>query len=153
MREEKLREETSRILAASIFLWTAAVPDFKTKRIPVWIPAVAILTAVEWNLFPSAAVSRPELWTGAVPGALLLMLSLLSGGKIGEGDGICLLACGLYAGITKTILIVETALVTAAVSGAVLLLTKRRKADDQLPFVPFLAAASTLVLLCGLCSG
>ena len=147
-----LTKGTVRLIAASVFLWTAAVPDLKTKRIPVWIPAACILTAIAGGLIPSAAADRQELWAGAVPGALLLILSLLSGGKIGEGDGVCLLICGLYTGFTKTILIAEIALLSAAAAGTVLLLTKRRRADDRLPFVPFLAAASTLILLYGLLS-
>ena len=87
------------------------------------------------------------MWAGAVPGAALLLLSFLSRGKVGEGDGICLVICGLFAGLTKTVLIAETALLSAAAAGAFLLLTKQRRPEDRLPFVPFLAAASTLVLL------
>ena len=147
-----MREGTARLFAATLFLWTAAVPDLRTKRIPVRIPAVCILAAIAWNLFPSEA-DRQELWMGAVPGAVLLLLSLLSGGKIGEGDGICLLICGLYVGTANTILIAETALMTAAAAGMVLLITKRRRAEDRLPFVPFLAASSTILLLRALCGG
>ena len=147
-----MKEGTARLLAASIFLWTAAVPDLRTKRIPVWIPAVHIPAAIAWDLFSSAA-ERHELWMGAVPGSLLLLLSLLSGGKIGEGDGICLLICGLYVGAAKTILIAETALMTAAAAGTVLLFIKRCRADERLPFVPFLAAWSTILLLRALGGG
>lgn len=152
-----LTEASARLLAASAFLWTAAVPDLRTKKIPLWIPAVFLpaalaadlffFTAPAADLFPTSVSGRRELWAGAVPGAALLLLSFLSRGKVGEGDGICLVICGLFAGLTKTVLIAETALLSAAAAGAFLLLTKQRRPEDRLPFVPFLAAASTLVLL------
>ena len=175
-RETVFADSTIRLLAASVFLWTAAIPDLRTKRIPVWIPAVFLLAAAVWDMFlpyglatdlltfsgsaleqtgvaagwlTPLSLDRRELWAGAVPGAVLLLLSFLSRGKIGEGDGICLLVCGLFVGITQTVWILELALLFTAAAGAALLLTKRLRADDQIPFLPFLAAASIILLLCG----
>ena len=142
-----MRENTVRQLTACIFLWLSAVPDLRTKRIPVWIPAVFLLAAAAADALLPSVSDRRELWAGAVPGAILLMLSFLSRGKIGEGDGICLLVCGLLTGITQTVLIAEIALLLAAAAGAILLLTKRCRAKDQIPFLPFLAAASTVLVL------
>ena len=157
-----------RLFAASIFLWTAAVPDLRTKRIPVWIPAAFLPVAAAADLFGAflpetglffcspassglfspAAVGRRELFAGAVPGLILLLISAVSGGKIGEGDGICLLVCGLFAGLKGTLQITETALLFVLPAGALLLMTGRFRAEDRLPFVPFLAAASTILMVC-----
>ena len=157
-----------RLFAASIFLWTAAVPDLRTKRIPVWIPAAFLPVAAAADLFgaflpetglffcspaasglfPPAAVGRRELFAGAVPGLILLLISAVSGGKIGEGDGICLLVCGLFVGITGAVQITEIALLLILPAGALLFMTRRFGAEDRLPFVPFLAAASTILMVC-----
>lgn len=149
MRRAALRameQDTIRLLAANLFLWTAAIPDLRTKRIPVWIPAVFFALAVSADLlFPSGMRSQ-ELWAGAVPGAFLLLLSLPAKGKIGEGDGICLLVCGLFTGITQVVLIAEAAFILAATAGMACVLTKRLRAEDRIPFVPFLAIASVLLL-------
>ena len=161
-----MKEQGIRLLAACVFLWMAAIPDFKTRRIPVWIPAVFLAAAAAADLFPpavmfagrllpsvsaaeqclSSMLDRRDLLAGAVPGAVLLLISLLTRGKIGEGDGICLLVCGLFVGITQTILITKTALLLAAAVSAVLLFTRRLRAQEQIPFVPFLAAAATILL-------
>ena len=137
-----------RLFAASIFLWTAAVPDLRTKRIPVWIPAVFLPVAAASGLFNPAAAGRREFLAGAVPGLAFLLISAVSGGKIGEGDGICLLVCGLFAGLKGTLQITETALLFVLPAGALLLMTGRFRAEDRLPFVPFLAAASTILMVC-----
>ena len=92
----------------------AALPDQRSKRIPVWIPGVFFAAAAGANLFDHSFISKWELWAGAVPGALLLLLSIVLKGKIGEGDGICLAVCGLFTGITAAVMIAETALLMAA---------------------------------------
>ena len=137
-----------RLLAASIFLWTAAVPDLRTGRIPVWIPAVFRPVAAASGLFNPAAAGRREFLAGAVPGLAFLLISAVSGGKIGEGDGICLLVCGLFVGITGAVQITEIALLLILPAGALLFMTRRFGAEDRLPFVPFLAAASTILMVC-----
>lgn len=142
-----MKENTIRLLAASLFLWTAAIPDLRTKRIPVWIPAAFLSAALAADLGILKEMSRQELRMGVVPGAFLLLLSAMSGGEIGEGDGICLIVCGLMTGITQTVLIAEIALLLAAAVAAVLLITKRLRANHLLPFIPFLAAASSLLLM------
>lgn len=149
MRRAALRameQNTIRLLAATLFLWTVAIPDFRTKRIPVWLPAVFFLLAVLADLRFPFGMRRQELWAGAIPGVFLLLLSLPAKGKIGEGDGICLLVCGLFTGITQAVLIAEAALVLAATAGMICVLTKTLRAEDRIPFVPFLAIASTLLL-------
>jgi prepilin signal peptidase PulO-like enzyme (type II secretory pathway) len=84
-----------------------------------------------------------------VPGALLLLLSFTLRGKIGEGDGICLAVCGLFTGIKAAVAIAEMALIMAALICAIGALTGRRKAGDRIAFIPFLAAAGSLLLSAG----
>ena len=52
-----LTEASARLLAASAFLWTAAVPDLRTKKIPLWIPAVFLPAALAADLFLCLAFS------------------------------------------------------------------------------------------------
>ena len=142
-------EEWFRLGAAAVFLWAAAIQDLKTKKIPILLPAAFLAGAVAVNLLFPTGMDRRELWAGVVPGALLLVPSPLAKGKIGEGDGVCLLVCGLYTGLRRTVRIAETAFVLAGIAAAALLLTKGRRAEESFPFVPFLAVGATLVLLYG----
>lgn len=141
-----MSEYTVRLAAGCIFLWTAAMPDLREHRIPVRIPALFAAAALAADLFVPTGMSRIELWAGALPGAVFWLLSFLLKGKIGEGDGICLLVSGLLSGLTFAVLLTEIALLMAAAAGGAAVWAKRRKAGDKIPFIPFLAAAQSLLL-------
>lgn len=141
-----MREYTVRLAAGCLFLWMAAVPDLKTREIPARIPASFAAAALAANLFLPTGIDRLELWAGALPGAVFWLLSFLFKGKIGEGDGICLLVSGLMSGLTPAVLLAETALILAAMAGGIGMWTKQRRAGDKIPFIPFLAAAQSLLL-------
>ena len=137
----------TRFLCACVFLWMAALPDLRTKRIPMWIPGIFFAAAAGANLFEHGFISKWELWAGAVPGVLLLLLSLGLKEKIGEGDGICLAVCGLLTGITASVMIAEMALLMAALVCSIGVWTGRRKAGDRIAFIPFLASSASLLLV------
>lgn len=141
-----MREHMVRLAAGCVFLWTAAVPDIRAQSIPVWIPVSFAAAATAADLYLPSCIERSELWAGALPGAVLLFLCLLLKGKLGEGDGICLLVSGLLTGLVPAVVLAETALVLAAAAGGFCILTKRKKAGDRIAFIPFLAAAQTLIL-------
>jgi prepilin signal peptidase PulO-like enzyme (type II secretory pathway) len=101
------------------------------------------------ELFEAGCSAKLEFWAGAVPGALLLLLSLILRGRIGEGDGICLMVCGLFTGIRAALLISEMALVMAALTCMIGIFTGKRKAGDRIAFIPFLASAGSLFLIAG----
>lgn len=141
-----MREYTVRLAAGCLFLWMAAVPDLKTREIPARIPASFAAAALAANLFLPTGIDRLELWAGALPGAVFWLLSFLFKGKIGEGDGICLLVSGLMTGLTHAVILAETALILAAAAGTICIWTGRKKAEEKIAFVPFLAAAQSLIL-------
>lgn len=144
-----MKGNMTRLLCACLFLWMAAVPDLRSKRIPVWIPGLFFAASVEAELFEAGCSAKLEFWAGAVPGALLLLLSLILRGRIGEGDGICLVVCGLFTGIRAALLILEMALVMAALTCMIGIFTGKRKAGDRIAFIPFLASAGSLFLIAG----
>ena len=69
-------EQTIRLGAACAFLWAAAVPDHKTRRIPVCIIAVFLVAVLAADLWTGGGLVKREYWTGAMPGLLFLLLSL-----------------------------------------------------------------------------
>lgn len=136
-----------RLAAAAVFLLTAAVPDIKTKKIPVWIPAVFLSAALAGDLFLSSHMTGRDLLAGVMPGAGLLAASAASGKKVGEGDGICLAVCGLLTGLQYTVFIASAALMLAGLTGLFCIWAGIRKADDKIAFVPFLAVSAVGLLI------
>ena len=78
-----------------------------------------------------------------LPGAVVLALAVVSGGRIGCGDGIALIVAGLYLDVGSILAALLCALLLSSLfAGAVLVLTHRRK--FSYPFLPFLLAGYLL---------
>ena len=45
-----MKTNVTRLLFACLFLWMAAVPDLRSKRIPLWIPGIFFVTAAAADL-------------------------------------------------------------------------------------------------------
>lgn len=142
-----MNEYAWRLLILCVFWWMAAVPDLKSKAIPVWIPIVFLLAAVTADLFLPTSIDKKILWSGAAPGGILLLLTLVSKRKIGEGDGLCLLTGGLITGIGRILVILEGALVLVSLTGIFMIAAKRGRAEDRIAFLPFLAVSAGFAFL------
>jgi leader peptidase (prepilin peptidase)/N-methyltransferase len=142
-----MNEYAWRLLILCVFWWMAAVPDLRSKAIPVWIPIVFFLAAVTADVFLPTSIDKKILWSGAAPGGILLLLTLVSKGKIGEGDGLCLLTGGLIAGIGRILVILEGALVLVSLTGIFMIAAKRGRAEDRIAFLPFLAVSAGFAFL------
>ena len=142
-----MNEYAWRLLILCVFWWMAAVPDLKSKAIPVWIPIIFLLAAVTADLFLPTSIDKKILWSGAAPGGILLLLTLVSKRKIGEGDGLCLLTGGLIAGIGRILVILEGALVLVSLTGIIMIAAKRGRAEDRIAFLPFLAVSAGFAFL------
>ena len=142
-----MNEYAWRLLILCVFWWMAAVPDLRSKAIPVWIPIVFFLAAVTADVFLPTSIDKKILWSGAAPGGILLLLTLVSKRKIGEGDGFCLLTGGLIAGIGRILVILEGALVLVSLTGIFMIAAKRGRAEDRIAFLPFLAVSAGFAFL------
>ena len=79
----------------------------------------------------------------------MLLFAAVSSQSIGCGDGILTLVLGLYLRARTLVLSLMLGFFGAAVWAGILLLKKRR-GSDSLPFVPLLLTGYVLVLLCRL---
>lgn len=136
-------EESLRQIACTIFLAACAVQDLRRRKIRVRLCAFAGFIALILNA-GEILTGRWEIpaFTGALlPGALLLVLALLSGGAAGIGDGICFLIAGAMLGTWMTWALLMCALVLAAACGGVLILFQKAGRKTRMPFLAFAAAA------------
>lgn len=83
---------------------------------------------------------------GMMVGIGLLLLSLLSRGRIGAGDGVLLIVTGVYLGLQKNLALLFYALLICGCFALFLLLTRRKRRQDAIPFVPFLLIAYIFLL-------
>lgn len=85
-------------------------------------------------------------------GAMLVIMLLLyfaSRGGMGEGDVKLAPALGIWLGLEQGLLCLLLAFVSGGVVGALLLLCRRGKLKQAIPFGPFLCAAAVAAYFCG----
>ena len=164
-----------RMLAVCIFLWIVSRQDLQHQTISAGLPAAFLIAAIPigFLLPPQAGAAHlanstlPEalladallpraifLVSGALPGAALLIISFLRRGAIGAGDGLCLIACGLWIGSEAAMEMLVLAAFMAGLYSAVCLAIRKMDKSSTIAFLPFLAAAQSICLcrdvICGI---
>lgn len=93
--------------------------------------------------------SLPVLLLGMVPGFVILIFSVVSHGSIGMGDGMLLMAIGIYLGVVPTVWLIVYAVFISAFCALFLQFVKKKDKDYEMPFVPFLLAAFFINIVFG----
>lgn len=141
--------DQSGIMILLVYLIVMAVYDIRRREIQPWCSAAAaVLLAVrQIYLITQGEVAVYAAFWGTAIGILLILLSILTSGEIGMGDGVLFLISGLLLGIYEnSILLFLSLLLTAIVSG-VLIVIKRVGRKDTLPFAPFVLAGYGVMCL------
>lgn len=133
-----------------IFLAVAAWQDMRDKEIDAWL--YVVFGGLIW--FGKLCFDGPvELWREAVnamPGIALVLLSRLSGGAVGEGDGWFFVVAGVALGVRNAVALFFMSLFLCclwcagmAVWGWRRRISVRRK---TVPFLPFVLPAVLWIL-------
>ena len=85
--------------------------------------------------------SIENILLGMSVGVVLLMLSVLTGGRIGAGDAVLLIVTGIYLGLEQNLQLFFSGLLLCGMWALGLLILKKKSRKDSIPFVPFLLAA------------
>lgn len=80
---------------------------------------------------------------------IMLLLYFVSRGGMGEGDVKLAPALGIWLGLEQGLLCLLLAFVSGGIVGALLLLCKRGKLKQAIPFGPFLCAGAVAAYFCG----
>ncbi len=133
--------------AALALLLVNSIVDIKSRKINLLLTLLA----------GAAGGAARLIWLGdgirgllrsLLPGMLLVLLSAVSQGGIGMGDGIVLAALGLMRTWEEVWEMMILGFFLAGAYAAVLFL-RRRKGEERFAFVPFLLLADILMILTG----
>lgn len=124
-------------MAVLVFLGVCSWQDMKYKKICVQWLLYFMLAGIGYHLILKK-ISFLELAMGIVPGMVLLLLSFVSHGGIGEGDGLLMLAVGIVTGMETSVQMLLAASVFSAFYALFIYLFQRKGRNTQIPFVPFL---------------
>ncbi len=124
------------------------VEDLRIKKIPV-IPL--ILTGIVGMVLHLIYGNREigDILGGIFVGAILYLISLITRGKIGRGDGILFMVTGVYLGFWNNVVLLWASCVLAGMVGLGIIIARGKTRDYKLPFVPFVLAAAFVMLLAG----
>jgi len=126
-----------------------AVTDFKKKEVNIIFPILLAAAAVVM-LFFSKDISLINAIIGIAEGLLLIMISVLTKGQIGMGDGILLAACGLMLGGRDNLIMFFFACLSSAVVSALIMIIKKADKKTKIPFVPFMIPGFLIMVLLSL---
>ena len=119
--------------------------DLRQQRIFL-LPTLAVLSAGVFFASLGTGADMAEILAGAWPGLLLLAFSILTRGKIGFGDGLVLLACGIWTGPLPALEALLAALLLALPVPLIMRRDLHSALSMELPLVPFLTAGYVLQL-------
>lgn len=132
-----------------VILIAASIEDFCRKEVSVLMPVlfgINSVSSVVSDLF-SGDFNFADLWVSLLPGALLLLVGMVTGQAIGYGDGLILLCLAPALGLYNTCICLLVAMAASAIVSIVILALKKGNRNTRLPFVPFLTLGVGVTIL------
>ncbi len=126
-------------------LFAAAWMDYRKKELPL----VFILSIVAAGFVFQVIVQRLGIWDillGGLIGALFLGIGKITKQSFGYGDGLMLIATGIFLGFERNVFLIMLGLFVAAVFSIGLLIFRKKGKKDEIPFMPFLFGGYVLLL-------
>lgn len=128
--------EIIKVLVVAL-LGFASIMDLKWKKINLifLLPFViaGLICSVLYKVVPITYMIG-----GVAIGVSVLIISLVTKGKIGSGDGVVLMITGMCLGFFDNLFLLLTAAFLSAIVGIFLLLIKKVNRNYEIPFIPFL---------------
>lgn len=129
-----------------IILLVCGIQDIRNKKISLWIISLGALLTVA-GIILCGSLSVAETIGGMGVGAVVLLISMVTKGKIGLGDGLILCVTGLVLGFWGNIELFGLALLLAAVVSIFLLVFQLANRKKSIPFVPFLFLGYLVIMV------
>lgn len=126
-------------------LLITAIQDIRTKTISLWLIVMGMIIVLVYTIYLRVNFLIPI--GGILVGVLVVIISIATKGKIGMGDGLILMVTGINLGFWRNLEMFLYSLCIAAIISIILLIFKKVKKKDSLPFVPFILAGYILIVI------
>lgn len=126
-----------------MFLIPCTIFDIRNKGISkrYLIIAMIVVLATEGILIIKEERSITDLFIDIMPGIFLLLITGITKGKMGAGDGIVFLILGLMIGYFPALMVMTAALFLSGIYGGYLMLVKKASRTLTIPWMPFVLMA------------
>ena len=126
------------VLLLELFL--CAWIDNRERMVYVWLLLPAGLFGIGVQLC-LGGLSVTEMVCATLPGVACLLLSLVTKGSIGAGDGMVLIMTGIFLGFWENLNLLVCSLMLSGILALFLLVLKKKRRNDRLPMLPFVLVA------------
>lgn len=128
--------EVVKILVIAMLSITS-IMDLRCKKINLFLLIPFLMSGIICNLYYQL-LPITSLVGGVGIGIVLLIISFVTRGKIGSGDGVILMVTGIFLGFYDNLLLLLSATFLSAIVGAFILCIKGMNKNYEIPFIPFL---------------
>ena len=132
-----------------IVLVIEALKDFRKKEVNIPILGIMAIAAMIM-VFLGKDISVSNAIIGLAEGVLLILVSVMTKGQIGIGDGILLAACGLMLGGKDNMVMFFFACLSSAIVSVLIMIIKKADKKTKIPFVPFMIPGFLIMVLLSL---
>ncbi|MCI8860036.1 MAG: hypothetical protein HFI71_11100 [Lachnospiraceae bacterium] len=136
-----------KIILLALLGW-CSLEDVKQKKLTVMYILMFGVGGIFLHLMAPVCSIYSILW-GMLLGLALILVSLVTRGSVGVGDGILLAVTGVYLGGSKNLELFMMGLLLAALWSLGLVVVKKKKGKEEIAFVPFLLISYFLMILRG----
>lgn len=120
-----------------LLLFISTIKDIKSKSISLPLVIISCVCLILIMPFNNVITIKSAI-LGTLVGFFIILVSKLTKGQIGIGDGIILLATGLGLGVWDNIALLLFALFLSAICCFILLALRLVNLKMKIPFIPFL---------------
>lgn len=132
-----------RYIGMFLLLIPCTVTDVRTRLVPVWFAGIFSACALLYHLLFTTSMLK-EVVFGALMGLLFIGISRISRGALGMGDAVLILSLGIWCGLQDSFTVILFAFILSGLFGGIVLLVRKKKRQETLPFVPFLLLAAVI---------
>jgi leader peptidase (prepilin peptidase)/N-methyltransferase len=111
--------------------------DLKRKQINTMLIFIGVVVILVTSVI-QGELKLLERVTGLVPGISLLLLSHITRGQIGVGDGLIICGFGICFGLLETVILLAYGLFGSAIFSIIILCIHKANKKMTIPFVPFI---------------
>lgn len=128
------------VIIVNLYLLLGTVQDIKNKKISNYYLWIGGIIGLFFNIIECwEEVSKVAEWLIAfIPGVVVLVLAKITKEKIGTGDGWVVIILGNFLTAFEISILLQVAIILAAVFSLILLCGKRVSVSYSIPFLPFL---------------
>lgn len=132
-------------IVPGVMVAVCALIDVKTRSLPVWI---IVLGGIAGGVvsYVTGSLNIRDILFGSGVGMIILLFGFFSRQAIGYGDALLFMAVGAGIGLWKVVFLMWISFMAAGLFGLLIMITKHKNRNYELPFVPFLGGAYALMI-------